>query len=285
MTVELEHLHVKVADGLRFHVARAGSGPAVVLLHGFTGSTETWTELQTSLADRFTTIAIDITGHGLSDAPVDPHRYSLQRFAGDLTEILDALEIQRVAVLGYSMGGRAALRFMLQHRERVAGLVLESTSPGISDEVLRRERIAADNTLADVIEAAGIEAFVDYWEQLPLWASLSALPDPIRARLRDQRLKNRTTGLANSLRGAGAGVDEQAFERTAACRTLVLLIFGALDTKYVALGGIIEAGIPGSRRITVDAAGHMVHLEQPHQFRHVVRSFLDEMVTADGDWL
>lgn len=284
MTVDAEHLHIKVSDGLRFHVARAGSGPPVILLHGFTGSTETWTELQASLADRFTTIAVDITGHGLSDAPADPARYSLKRFARDLTEILDALDIPRAAVVGYSMGGRAALRFTLQHPERVAGLMLESTSPGISDEELRRERIAADRALADMIEANGIEAFVDQWERIPLWTSLAVLPEPVRARLRAQRLKNSATGLANSLRGAGVGVDEQVFEQPVSFRTFVRLVVGAFDTKYVALSRILETSVPGSRRSIVDGAGHMVHLEQPEQFRGVVRSFLDELVAADGDW-
>ncbi|MEO7217687.1 MAG: alpha/beta hydrolase, partial [Gemmatimonadaceae bacterium] len=123
-----------------------------------------------------------------------------------------------------------------------------------------------------------------YWERLPLWASLAALPEPSRSRLRTQRLKNNTLGLANSLRGAGAGVDERAFERPLHTRTPVRLVLGAFDTKYIALGRFIQAGIPGSTASIVEGSGHMVHLEQAEQFHHLVRSSLNEMVSASGSW-
>jgi 2-succinyl-6-hydroxy-2,4-cyclohexadiene-1-carboxylate synthase len=284
VTVQIEHLNVHAADGLRFHVARAGSGPPVVLLHGFTGSTETWTELQTELADHFTTIAVDITGHGRSDAPDDPARYSLTRFADDLRDILDALKIPRAVVLGYSMGGRATLRFMIQHPDRVAGAILESTSPGISDEAERTARIAADRSLANRIEANGMESFVDDWERIPLWASLASVPDASRARLREQRLTNSTKGLANSLRAAGAGLGSDALEQLKGIRTSVRLIVGALDAKYVGLGRVMETRIPDTRLRIIDGAGHMAHLEQPEMFRATVVGFLEELTTTNGDW-
>ena len=278
-------MEITVADGLRFHVASAGTGPSVVLLHGFTGSTETWTELQATLSDRFRTIAVDITGHGRSAAPTDPERYSLVRFADDLRDILDGLAIPRAALLGYSMGGRAALRFVLRYPDRVAGLILESTSPGISDPVERDHRIAADLALAQSVERDGVTAFMDRWEQLPLWDSLAAAPESLRHRLRAQRLTNRATGLANSLRGAGAAADPPVVDDLSTIRTLVRIIAGVLDARYVRLGQLMAAAIPHADLNLIDGAGHMAHLERPEQFAELAGSFLDSLDTRDGDWL
>ncbi|MFI5238669.1 MAG: 2-succinyl-6-hydroxy-2,4-cyclohexadiene-1-carboxylate synthase [Gemmatimonadales bacterium] len=285
MTSGTEHVEITVADGLRFHVASAGTGPPVVLLHGFTGSTETWTELQATLSDRFRTIAVDITGHGRSAAPTDPERYSLVRFADDLRDILDGLAIPRAALLGYSMGGRAALRFVLRYPDRVAGLILESTSPGISDPVERDHRIAADLALAQSVERDGVTAFMDRWEQLPLWDSLAAAPESLRHRLRAQRLTNRATGLANSLRGAGAAADPPVVDDLSTIRTLVRIIAGVLDARYVRLGQLMAAAIPHADLNLIDGAGHMAHLERPEQFAELAGSFLDSLDTRDGDWL
>jgi 2-succinyl-6-hydroxy-2,4-cyclohexadiene-1-carboxylate synthase len=284
VTAETEHIEVAVADGTRFHIARSGSGPAVILLHGFTGSTHTWDALRPALSDRYTAVAIDITGHGDSDAPTDPARYSLTRFADDLRDILDKLGIVRASILGYSMGGRATLRFALQHPARVSALILESASPGISDPTERADRVASDQALATAIERDGITAFVDRWERLRLWNSHTSLSDETRNSLRAQRLTNRPRGLANSLRGAGAGAEPAVTEQLSTIRTIVRIIAGAIDAKYVAIGRVMEAAMPHASLELVANAGHMPHLEQTGPFAELVTSFLDEVVAHDGAW-
>lgn len=269
-----ERREVDVGDGLRLHVAVSGGGPPLVLLHGFTGSTDTWAPLRAPFGAAHSVIALDLPGHGRSTAPADPRRYALDRFANDLARVLDALAVERVALLGYSMGGRAALRFALSHGDRVAALVLESTSPGISDPVRRNERLASDNALADAIERDGIHAFVERWEQLPLWESQRAMPDATRARLRAQRLANQPRGLANSLRGVGAGADLPVLDLLRAIRAPTLLIAGALDAPYVELGRLMETSLPDARMIVVPEAGHAVHLERPNAFAVATTVFL-----------
>ncbi len=273
-----------VADGVRFHAVRSGSGPAVVLLHGFTGSAETWTELQSTLCDRYTTIAVDITGHGLSDSPTDPRRYSLNRFADDLRDILDSLAISRAAILGYSMGGRAAVRFAIRHPDRVAGLILESTSPGVVDPQERDRRITSDIELADFVEREGVAAFVNRWEALPLWSSLAGAPVPSLERLRTERLTNGVRGLANSLRGAGSAADPPVNDDLRTIRTFVRVIVGELDAKYVAIARLMGASIPRVEVDIVHGAGHMTHLEQPKRFQELVESALNGLDRQRGDW-
>lgn len=274
---------IALDDGLHLHVACTGAGPPLVLLHGFTGSTETWEPLVGTL-EGIATIAVDLPGHGRSGAPRDPARYALDRFADDLAAVLDALQVDRTAVLGYSLGARAALHFATAHPRRVAALVLESASPGIRDPEERAARMASDAALADMIERDGVPAFVDQWQRLPLWASQASLPEATRARLHAQRLANRPDGLANSLRGAGTGTHPSVIERLARHDGPTLLIVGALDTKYVAQGDMLEAAIPGARVAVVPGAGHAVHLEHPATFADLVTDFLDGIPSANGAW-
>jgi 2-succinyl-6-hydroxy-2,4-cyclohexadiene-1-carboxylate synthase len=270
-----EQRDVEVGGDMRLHVERSGGGPPLLLLHGFTGSVETWRDLRDAVDGRYTTIALDLPGHGRSDAPADPARYALDALADDLARVLDVLDVAEVAVLGYSMGGRAALQLALRHPRRVCALVLESTSPGILDERERAARVTSDRALAADLEAQGIEAFVDRWERLPLWESQAALSPDARAALRAQRLANRPRGLANSLRGAGAGVTPSVLERLPALDVPTLLITGALDTKFVALTRTMEGALPQARVVVVPDAGHAVHLERPQEFARLVNAFLD----------
>lgn len=279
-----DHLDIDVGDALRLHVERGGTGPPLLLLHGFMGAAASWSALTDELSPRFTTLAVDLPGHGRSTAPSSPARYSLDRFADDLELLLDALGIARIAALGYSLGGRAALRFALAHPDRCAALVLESASPGIADGAARARRAASDHALADDLDQCGVRAFVDRWEQLPLWESQRTLPAAIRAAQREIRVANRGAGLANSLRGAGAGADPSVHDRLGGLDVPTLVVAGALDEKYVSIGRAMSALIPSVRLTVVPRAGHAVHLEQPVALAEVVGAFLSSVAEADGGW-
>ena len=276
---------VDAGDGLLLHLDRSGEGPPLLLLHGFTGSSATWIPLRAALNVKHTTIAVDLPGHGRSSSPRDPMRYSLTRFADDVVRLLDALDLERVALLGYSMGGRAALRVALAHSARVAALVLESASPGIADPVQGAERVAADLALATRIERDGVDAFVLRWEDLPMWASQRRLPKPALEAQRAQRRANDPGGLANSLRGASAGVDGSVMPRLAALRVPTLVVVGALDEPYAALGRSMQQALPDARLAVVSDAGHAVHLERPDAFADTVLAFLSGVPSVDSGWL
>jgi 2-succinyl-6-hydroxy-2,4-cyclohexadiene-1-carboxylate synthase len=271
---------VDVGDGLCLHVATSGEGLPLVLLHGFTGSTETWASLRSVAEKSHTVIAVDLPGHGKSTAPNDPRCYALTRVADDLISVLDRFSIDRTVLLGYSMGGRAALRFALAHGDRVAGLILESLSPGIIDSAGRAARVRSDNALADAIESDGIEAFVNRWERLPIWDTQRALPDDARNRLREQRLENRQEGLANSLRGAGAGQDEPILDRLGEIKAPTLLIAGELDIKYVDIAMSMQRVLSNARLSVIPEAGHAAHFERPEAFASVVMEFLQDIARA-----
>lgn len=260
-------------NDVAYDVEAEGSGPAVFFLHGFTGSGETWKPHLAAL-EAFTIIRIDFLGHGRSDTPAAIERYGMDTCVDDLLVIQDRLGIERCAFVGYSMGGRVAMRVALRAPERLWALVLESASPGIANTADRRDRVIQDASLAARIRKEGVAAFADYWQALPLFASQSRLPETVRQALRDQRLQHTAEGLANSLEGLGAGMQEPILPRLRNLRLPALLLAGALDAKYCELAHEMATVLPQCRVHVVPDAGHAVHLEQPAAFDDVVHDFL-----------
>src|SRR5215208_5168467 len=156
----------------------------LVLLHGFTQTGASWDGVVRELAGRYRAVAPDL-GAG-------PWEAELER--------LEALAPAPSVLAGYSMGGRLALALALRRPERVRALVLVSASPGLADAGERAARRAADEALAERIEAVGVEAFAREWAALPLWAGQ---PERVAAAAHADRLRNTPEGLAAALRGLG----------------------------------------------------------------------------------
>ncbi|MBA3823884.1 MAG: 2-succinyl-6-hydroxy-2,4-cyclohexadiene-1-carboxylate synthase [Ktedonobacterales bacterium] len=251
------------------------AAPPLVLLHGFTGSAAGWgSHLEALAAAGYRAIALDMLGHGASDAPPAPLRYRIEDAREDISAVLDNLGIgeHQAILLGYSMGGRIAL-YLAVYASYFRGLILESASPGIADVAEREVRRMSDNALADRIEHEGVPAFVDYWERLPLFASQHTLPDAVQSEVRAGRLRNNACGLANSLRGIGTGAQPALHQALEKLDIPVLLIAGALDAKYAAIAQEMSAVLPQARLAIVPDAGHTVHLEQPQVFDEQVIEF------------
>lgn len=261
-------------DGVGYRVHCWGSGPPLVMLHGFTGAASGWSDLAGDLGHRWTVVAPDLLGHGETDAPPDPARFAVERQVEDLAGLLDHVAPGPVAVLGYSMGARMALAFAVAHPDRVSCLVLESGTAGIESDDERAARRAADDALADRIERNGIAAFVAEWEALPLWRSQATLPEGVRRRQRETRLANRPEGLASSLRGSGQGVQPPLWQALTGLPMPLLAIAGALDRKYAGIAERIGASAQHGRTVVIAEAGHAPHLERPEEFRDAVERFL-----------
>jgi 2-succinyl-6-hydroxy-2,4-cyclohexadiene-1-carboxylate synthase len=268
-------------NGLEFNVEIEGRGPPLLVLHGFTGSLRAWDEVRPSLAAFSRAIFVDAIGHGRSATPLDAARYTLEWSTRDLTALLDALEIDATDTLGYSMGGRAALHFAVHAPERVRNLILESASPGIEDALERTKRVEADAALADRIMHAGIESFVAEWERLPLLQSAAHVSAARRAEQRVQRLDNNPLGLANSLRGMGAGQQAPLWSRLPQIIQPVQVIVGELDARYREIGARMQSLLPQANIAVVPAAGHTVHVDQPAEFVSMVESALMQPVNRD----
>ena len=264
------------ANGADFHVEDHGTGPPLVLLHGFTGTSASWAPLSHDLARLRRVVAIDIIGHGASSAPEHASRYAFEQALRDLAEVTAQLGIARASWLGYSMGGRLALGMAVDHPARVSSLILESATAGIQHEKERLQRAEADQELATRIEEVGIETFVDEWERLPIWETQRTLPVEILQVQREIRLRNRAVGLANSLRGMGQGAQPSYWDRLDEIDVPVLLMVGALDRKFVGIAWQMGVRIAGAELSVIPGVGHAVHLERPVEFLAHVREFLTE---------
>ena len=275
----MTRIPIKALEGALLNVTCRGDGPTIVGLHGFTGSLATWDLFTTALNDTYGFVGIDLLGHGGSDSPNDAAMYSMERFVLALEEILNALELEHVYWLGYSLGGRIALSAASVLAHRTAGVVLESASPGLLTSEERHARIRDDELLADWLEDVGMENFVDYWQALPLWASQARLPTNLKEKLRSQRLLNDPIGLGNSLRGIGTGAQRPMHDQLGNIDLPVLVIAGEDDGKFSDIAKEMCEDLVRSELCILAQAGHAVHLEQPAAFHGVVQEFLKSIKT------
>lgn len=223
-----------------------------VFAHGFTQTGRSWDLVSDRFCGRcpaWTTTAVDLPGHG--DAG---------DFGGDLWAAADLLVRQggTGSYVGYSMGGRVALHAALAHPDAVERLVLIGATAGIDDDAERAARRSADEALADRILEIGVPNFVDEWLDNDLFAGLSR-----DAAQREDRLRNSAEGLASSLRDAGTGTQEPLWARLGEIAAPTLVLVGAHDAKFTALGHRLVDGLRDGHLVSIPGAGHSVHLERP----------------------
>lgn len=172
--------------------------------------------------------------------------------------------------LGYSMGARFALHVAHTRPEAARGLVLVSGTAGIDDPADRAARRHADDALAGRLESIGVNRFIDEWLAQPMFAGL----DEATA-CRHERRANTSAGLASSLRLAGTGTQEPLWSLLAQVTAPVLVVTGADDTKFTALGDRLARAVGGpAEHAVIDGAGHTAHLERPMAFLDVTRRWL-----------
>jgi 2-succinyl-6-hydroxy-2,4-cyclohexadiene-1-carboxylate synthase len=252
------------------HAERDGSGPRLVLVHGFTQTRRSWGDLAVDLSRDHEVVRVDAPGHGRS-AQVAVGVEAGARLLGDAGG--------RATYVGYSMGGRLALRLAVDRPALVERLVLVSATAGIDDPEERAARRAADEAQARRLEAGGLDAFLADWLDQPLFAGLSEATAGLEA-----RGENTVAGLASSLRLAGTGAQPPLWSRLGELAMPVLAVAGGDDTKFVALARRLAAAVGANASVAVlEGAGHAVHLEQPGAFLATLRAWLTGAVSPPGD--
>src|SRR6201995_3826048 len=125
-------LEYRTIHGYKRAFRIAGSGPAILLIHGIGDNSTTWKAVQTKLAQRFTVIAPDLLGHGLSDKPRAD--YSVAAYANGMRDLLSILDIEHATIVGHSLGGGVAMQFAYQFPQLVDRLILVSAG-GVTKDV------------------------------------------------------------------------------------------------------------------------------------------------------
>lgn len=233
-------------------------------IHGFTETDAVWRDL---LGGTRPCRCELVPGHGWK--PCGPE--------SDITSVAASIASRMEPgsdLLGYSMGGRIALRAALDHPARVRRLVLISSSPGIADAGERTRRRARDERLAQILEEDGIAPFVAWWEANPVLRPARPLPRKVEEDLRCLRLNQDPIGLAGSLRHLGAGVGEPLWDRLGELRIPVLLVAGAADPRYGTACAAMAKLLPQAEAALVPDSGHAVHREQPRHLLSLISRFL-----------
>jgi 2-succinyl-6-hydroxy-2,4-cyclohexadiene-1-carboxylate synthase len=261
-------------SGCPLAAERSGQGPALMLLHGYTGNGSSLAGIARELEDDFEAIAPDLPGHGRSVDRTAGRTYDFDACVDDLVATLTATGHRTAHWLGYSMGARLALACAVRYPSCVASLVLLAGRAGIADPAERAARRLADEALAARIESQGIAAFVDEWLAQPLFATLQRCGPEFMARERTARLTNDAHGLAGSLRALGPAAQPPLFDALPRVTMPVLLVAGALDVRFVAAAHELARSLPRAEVCVIPEAGHAAHLERPEHFLRVVREFL-----------
>jgi 2-succinyl-6-hydroxy-2,4-cyclohexadiene-1-carboxylate synthase len=232
--------------------------PPLLFIPGFMQPAQAWGPVADALGGRAETRLLEHSEH---------------RLEGRLSEIAAAGE--GAVLVGYSLGGRLALRAVLRERPRFAGLVTVGATAGIDDPATRSARAEADDRLASWMEVAPIEDIVAVWERQPLFADQS---ETLVEAQRAGRLAQDPLELAALLRSAGQGVLDPVWHELLEFELPLLAIAGARDEGYSTAARRLADTAPRGRAAIVEDAGHAPHLQQPDAVARLLADFLDQDV-------
>lgn len=267
--MRVDDLYFSVGD-MEYWYEVHGEGIPIVLLHGFTGSSSTWQRFVRACPSGFKLVTVDLPGHGRTSGE---QIKSMDACISDLQQLFKSLQLEQFILVGYSMGGRTALSYTIKYPENVAGLVLESASPGLFDAAAREERKNKDEQLALRIEEEGVTAFIDYWENIPLFQTQKQLSKENQLAIRKERIEQTAIGLANSLRGMGTGSQASNWDALIEVKIPVLLLVGELDSKFIEINQRMKQNLPMAELEIFSSAGHALHIEKPASFLESVLAF------------
>ncbi len=276
--------------GHRVSYRTAGDGPEViVLVHGITGSSDTWADVIPVLAEDFTVVAPDLLGHGQSAKPRGD--YSLGAYASGVRDLVASLGHDHATVIGHSLGGGVAMQLAYQFPERCNRLVLVS-SGGLGREVhplLRAAALPGSEFVLPLVCTTKLRDAGDaVWQTLGRFG-LGAGPDLDEMWRGYASLADRDAQQAfvHTLRTIvdGGGQRVSATDRLYLAAELPTLIVWGEDDRIIPLdhGVAAQEAIPGGRLEVFEGAGHFPHRSDPDRFADLLADFVEDTVPADVD--
>jgi pimeloyl-ACP methyl ester carboxylesterase len=277
-----------VLHGHELSYVDSGSGPAVLFIHGILGSQRQWTHLVDKLDDDHRVLVPDLFGHGDSAKPLGD--YSLSAHAAAMRDLLDHLGIERVTLVGHSLGGGIAMQFYYLFPERVDRLVLVS-SGGLGREVnflLRSATLPGAAQVLGVLASAPVLSHVEAlgrgaskvgWRPgadiTAIWEGFSSLGD------RDSRRAFlATTRAVIDIGGQTISAHDHLDGSSLPIPTLI--VWGTKDRMIPVSHALsVQNALPECRVELFEGAGHFPHLEDPDRFARVVREFIADGATQE----
>ena len=245
----------------------AGSGPPIVLIHGYPFNRSLWTEQTEALRSKYRVVTPDLRGFGESDSSAGPA--TMTRMAEDVATLMDELGIEQAVIGGLSMGGYVALAFARMFPARLKALVLADTRAQADTEEGKQTRFQQ----AEKATAEGMAGIADAMlPKLLTPETVSKRPELVK-RVRDMMLKTKPEGAAGALLGMAERDDQTEFISSILVPTLILV--GREDAiTPVADSEKMQSLIEDSRLVVIENAGHVSNLEQTEQFNDALLGFL-----------
>ena len=243
-------------NGVKIAYETHGSGPALLLTHGYSATRAMWRGQIEMLAKDHTLILWDMRGHGDSDYSDDPSQYSEEHTVADMAALLDAVGAKQAVIGGLSLGGYMSLAFHRAHPDRTRALLIIDTGPGFRKDEARASWNATALKTAERFEREGLAALE------------GASAERRIARHRDAK------GLALAARGMLAQRDARVIDSLATIAVPSLVVVGANDTPFLAASDYMAAKIPGAEKVVIPNAGHAANIDNPDAFNAALAGFL-----------
>src|SRR5258707_15291065 len=246
-------------DGVKIYYEVHGSGPTLLLTHGYSSTSAMWQGQVQALSRDHKLVLWDMRGHGQSDYPDDPLSYSEALTVADMAALLDEVGTERAIVGGLSLGGYMSLAFYRAHPQRVPALLIIDSRPGLQEDDAREAWNKRAHETGDRFEREGLSVL----------KSLS--------RERSSVVHRDASGLARAARGMLTQRDAGVIETLPHINVPSLVVVGADHTPFLAASDYMAAKIPGAQKVVIPAAGHAPYIAQPPAFIDSVLPFLHRL--------
>jgi pimeloyl-ACP methyl ester carboxylesterase len=246
-------------DGVKIYYEVHGSGPVILLTHGYSSTSQMWVGQIEELSKDHTLVIWDMRGHGETDSPDDLAQYSEALTVEDMAAILDKVGAEKAIIGGLSLGGYMSLAFNATYPERVQALLIIDTGPGYKNDEAREGWNQTSLARADRFEKDGL-------------APLERASAEVRL------VRHRSAqGLANAARGMLTQKNPRVITSLPDVKAPAIVIVGANDTPFLAASDYMAAKIPGAKKVVIPDAGHAANIDQPTAFNAALRDFLDAL--------
>jgi pimeloyl-ACP methyl ester carboxylesterase len=284
-------LEFRTVHGYRRAFRIAGSGPVILLIHGIGDNSTTWEAVQAKLAQRFTVIAVDLLGHGQSDKPRAD--YSIAAYANGMRDLLSLLDIERVTVVGHSLGGGVAMQFAYQFPQLVERLVLVAAG-GVTKDVNLVLRLASLPMGAEALALLRLPLVLPALQIAGRAAGMVLgstalghdLPDVLRV-LADLPEPMASAAFTRTLRAVvdWRGQMVTMLDRCYLTASVPVQIIWGTDDVVVPISHarMAHAAMPGSQLEIFERSGHFPFHDDPDRFIEVVEGFIDNTEPAQYD--